>query len=334
MDFPPGVDIFTTPAARPPPGVRPDFNSPVNSASLFYGISSVGMALAIIFVGIKLYVRLYIHRKPGIDDICTVLALILQIAYTAIVDNLFINGGARHQWDMPIAKFLWILSVQNKLGIIQMPTYLMTKLALLLLFYRIFSPKAVYKWAIIVGCVILVLAYIPAMFIFIFAGSRSVLIPTSYGIACINLITDVYIFVLPMMAVNSLHLPLARKIGVGAIFAAGLLACVMSAIALYYRFQIMQGIASIDQTYEFSARTAVLVVEIYVGIMVGCFPVLPSLFRKTSPSTFFSEAFKSLRSRLLSSREASTKSSGSQFHDSYPLSSRDKAVSLDSSHQV
>ncbi|RYO97036.1 hypothetical protein DL765_011334 [Monosporascus sp. GIB2] len=251
------VDIHTTPAAKSPTGVY-DFESPDNSATGFFVVSSVFMVLAAITVTLKLYVRLFVHKKPGLDDLCTVGAFVLQTTYVALLDHLFINGGARHQWDMSVAKFQSVLSQQNRAAIIQMPTYLLAKLALLFLFYRIFAPKMAFKWAIIVGCIVVTCAYLTVMFIFIFASAREVLVPTSSGVACINLISDVYLLVLPMAAINSLHLPLARKIGIGAVFAAGLLACAMSAIAVYYRFNTITGGAAVDMTYTVAPRAIVL----------------------------------------------------------------------------
>ncbi|RYP13122.1 hypothetical protein DL767_010881 [Monosporascus sp. MG133] len=324
------VDINTTPAAQSPTGVY-DFDSPVNSAMIFYVVSSVFMVLAAIVVLLKLYIRLFVHKKPGLDDVCTVGAFILQTTYVALLDHLFANGGARHQWDMSIAKLQSVLSQQSRAAIIQMPTYLLAKLALLFLFHRIFGPKKAFKWAIIVGCIVVTCVYLTVMFIYVFADAQGVLVPTSYGVACINLITDIYLLVLPMAAINSLHLPLARKIGIAAVFAAGLLACAMSALALYYRFNTIAGHGAVDMTYTVAPRAIVLVVEIYVGIMIGCFPVLPSLSRKTHLTKFFSNTFGSLRSWLVSVGASSTSKSGqSRNDDDYPLSSRDKPVSLHS----
>ncbi|KXX77987.1 hypothetical protein MMYC01_205150 [Madurella mycetomatis] len=296
------------------------------------------MALALMCYAIKMYIRIFVHKKVWFDDLFTGLGLVLQVGYTALVINMFMNGGARHQWDMPIGKFQQILSVQNKLGIIQMATYLCVKLGLLLLYYRIFNPKPAFRWAIYAGCFVIVCAYIPSMFLFIFQHDINVLVPTSYGVACINLITDVYLCILPMTAVGSLHLPLAKKIGVSAIFGAGLLACAFSALSLKYRFEILDGTGLIDMTYNFSSRTAVLVVEIYVGIIVSCVPIFPALFRDTIVSKAFSTTFRSLRERLVGSSTSSSSHqlsghnvSNVQLRDYHQLGSRGKASMQSSS---
>jgi hypothetical protein len=89
--------------------------------------------------------------------------------------------------------------------------------------FRIFSPRFAFKWAIITGYVVVTLAYLAMMFVVIFGNTRAILLPASDAIACINLITDVYLLVLPISAASLLNLPLSRKIGVVTVFAAGLL---------------------------------------------------------------------------------------------------------------
>ncbi|KAI1439031.1 hypothetical protein GGR50DRAFT_637118 [Xylaria sp. CBS 124048] len=332
MEIPPGVDVWKVPAAKAPPGFTSDFNNTDSSAPLFIGVSSLFLTIAVICVSLKLYVRFFIHRKPGLDDLCTVFALILQVAYTALVDYMFIQGGARHQWNMPLGLFLWVHKVQTQLAIIQMPTYLFTKLSILFLYYRLFSPKPLFKWIIIAGCAVVTGSYISFLFVFIFGKTISVLVPASHGVACINLITDVFLFVLPMAAIGSLNLPKARKVGAAGIFAAGALACALSALALYYRFQILDGVAAIDMTYTFSSRTTVVVVEIYIGIIVGCLPLFPALLSKTIITKFFSNTFRSLRERLVPSTGASgSKASQAAYLDDHmPLSSYRKTKSSDS----
>lgn len=214
-------DIWSIPAGKAPDGQESDFNSPENSALLFYAISSVFTVIAVVCVFLKLYVRIFVHKQPGMDDLCAIIALGLQISYTAITDNMLIRGGARHQWDMSLGKYQDLMKTQGYLGTIQMATYLFTKIALLVLYFRLFSPKPAFKWSILGGCAVVVCAYIPLMFIFIFIHTIDILIPASYGLACINLITDVYLWILPMAAIGSLKLPTRRKFGVAGLFSAG-----------------------------------------------------------------------------------------------------------------
>ena len=61
------------------------------------------------------------------------------------------------------------------------------------------------------------------MFLFIFLKNDAELVLVNKALGIVNMLTDIYIFVLPLMAISILHMPLKRKIGVGAVFMAGLL---------------------------------------------------------------------------------------------------------------
>jgi hypothetical protein len=56
------------PAMAAPPGWVNDFNSPVNRATLYIGVSSFVVPLAFIFVCLKLYMKFFVLRKPGLED--------------------------------------------------------------------------------------------------------------------------------------------------------------------------------------------------------------------------------------------------------------------------
>lgn len=218
-------DVWTIPAIGAPDGRESDFSSPIRDtwAPLFYGVTTVFMALAIACVLLKLYIRLYIHKQPGLDDLCIALALVFQVAWTAVSDNILTRGAARHEWDMSLGQFIHMMKVESDLNIIQMPTYMFAKLALLLLYYRLFSAKIVFRWAVLVGCAVVICIYLPLMFIFIFVKDFDATVTASYGLGCLNLLTDVYLWLLPLAAISSLHLPWDRKVGVAGLFSAGAL---------------------------------------------------------------------------------------------------------------
>lgn len=221
----PSEDVWTTPAIEAPDGQTSDFNSPIRQtwAPLFFSVTSVFMALAIVCVLLKLYIRLYIHKQPGLDDLCIAFALVFQVVWTAVSDDILTHGAARHEWDMSQGHFTRVMKIENALNIIQMPTYMFTKLALLLLYYRLFSAKIIFMRAVLAGCAVVVCVYLAFMLIFILVKDFDAAASASYGLGCINLFTDVYLWLLPLAAISSLHLPWDRKIGVAGLFSAGAL---------------------------------------------------------------------------------------------------------------
>ena len=113
------------------------------------------------------------------------------------------------------------------MAIVQQPTSLFTKLALLGMYYRLFSPKREIKYAIVFGMVVCFIIYTIVMFVWIFieeftdvAGAVNKI---NKAQAFLNLGTDIYIFVIPLVAVSGLQMSRAQKIGVTAVFMTGAL---------------------------------------------------------------------------------------------------------------
>ena len=102
------------------------------------------------------------------------------------------------------------------------PSIGLTKLALLLLYYRLFSPDPIVKFAILAGIVFICVCYTTLMFLFIFLSTDKTT-KVNKTMAIINILTDTYILVLPIYSVLKLYLPRRRKIGLALIFATGAL---------------------------------------------------------------------------------------------------------------
>ena len=116
------------------------------------------------------------------------------------------------------------------------PTIFFTKLSLLLLYLRIFSPDQKARYAIYFGIIANLIFY---MVTTIFFGvwciprpeqtwlessqtprcQQSVIMDYPQGI--FGVISDLYIFVLPMPNIVKLNLPYRKKVGIAAIFAVG-----------------------------------------------------------------------------------------------------------------
>jgi len=60
--------ILDSPAARPPPGVTPNFEHPINHKEIAYGMLAFYLILVNISVGIRLYTKWKIMRKVVMED--------------------------------------------------------------------------------------------------------------------------------------------------------------------------------------------------------------------------------------------------------------------------
>ncbi|KAK5637190.1 hypothetical protein RRF57_012902 [Xylaria bambusicola] len=226
FDLPPGTNPDTYPASRDPSGTPSNFNSPVNSAQLFYIVGPISLVLTTLAVFLKFYIRSFVHKQVGIDDWLSLIALILQYVQVGWVIDEMRHGAVRHMWDMSWTKFLHVLKFQDVNGAIQAFAFMIAKLSIVFLFYRLFSPKTFYKWAIVICGIIVGVGYAVLGILslsFPLEDGPTILFRVSQAIGVQGLVTDVYLAVLPIAAVLSLNLPRRKKIGVAAIFGAGLL---------------------------------------------------------------------------------------------------------------
>ena len=91
-----------------------------------------------------------------------------------------------------------------------------------------------------------------------------------------NFVLDLLIFVLPIYAIFRLRMTLKRKLGICAVFAIGLLACVSSLLRLIYSVVI---VGTADLTYYEVGLCWTSALETISAILVACFPVMPRLYR-------------------------------------------------------
>lgn len=91
------------------------------------------------------------------------------------------------------------------------------KLSLLLLYFRLFSVSLGLRYSIIFGIGFMSLFYTIVMFLFIFLDDTKFL-SLSYAVGSVNIVTDFYILILPMVPVSRMQLSKNKKTGVQCIF--------------------------------------------------------------------------------------------------------------------
>ena len=114
--------------------------------------------------------------------------------------------------------------MQYSIGATKMdpPTYFFTKLSLLLLYFRLFSPDKIFKYLIMTGIAVCFIAYTTGMFCYIFLN-QWLLLKVNDAIGAFNVFSDIYILCIPLTAISRLRLPRGKKIGVMVIFLSGIL---------------------------------------------------------------------------------------------------------------
>ncbi|KAF7947621.1 hypothetical protein EAE96_008703 [Botrytis aclada] len=113
----------------------------------------------------------------------------------------------------------------------------------------------------------------------IFMPRFAILKRITFPVTGIALAIDIYLFILPLVAVSNLRIPTKRKIWVMIGFGVGLSACICAALSFVYRYIDHW---SADTTWTSLPVIVLTSVELFCGIIIACFPSLLLLFRTYS----------------------------------------------------
>ncbi|KAI4179877.1 MAG: hypothetical protein L6R41_007584 [Letrouitia leprolyta] len=224
------------------------------------------------------------NLPPGMDPLKKPIALPPS---PDIIPNL-VNPQSRAPTAIGVIVLFTIFMFLFEITFIQAfygPTILFTKLCLFILYYRLFSPSDVMRYLIYFGVAFNVVFYFIYIFLYAFlckskAQTCAMQLKTlGLVTTAINIVDDFYILSIPLAAISSLQLPPKKKVGLLAIFFTGFLACLCSIISLYYRVVLVR---EKDDVWNAVPVTVLGIVESNIGIICGCLPTLPALFRRSN----------------------------------------------------
>jgi hypothetical protein len=228
------------------------------------------------------------------------------------------EGMGLHADTLPVSNLVMIAKFLVVAEILYVFNLVWTKIAILLMYYRIFHFPYFKRWAYIIGTfVILWVITITFCFIFICVPVKKLWYPSLPG-HCINqvgtwianaastIMTDLVILVLPMPQVWKLQLRLSEKLALTLAFSLGFLYVlphrdVINAdrysvvFASAYRFTVLFSYTSADSSYTLAPTVGWTAIEMSAGIVSACLPALrPALqaitrllgFRGAMPALF------------------------------------------------
>ncbi|KAF7502304.1 hypothetical protein GJ744_006147 [Endocarpon pusillum] len=223
-----------------------------------------------------------------------------------------VSQGAigKHQWNVKLGQMITDnYAIQAFLTMVLVnPILLLAKLSFFLLYLDLFRPMRWLRICSYLGAAFTILLYTSCTVAQIVVASprpseswteHYFINPLSLKgvqvgvpLSALGLVLDLYIFVLPISVVFKLQIPMARKLGVALVFMTGLLACIASALSLYYRVLL-------TRTDDFQWVLAPIILagllEINVGVICACMPSMHHTLRHHLPP------FNALKSRLSSS---------------------------------
>ncbi|PYI06609.1 hypothetical protein BO78DRAFT_368572 [Aspergillus sclerotiicarbonarius CBS 121057] len=246
------------------------------------------------FVAMRLYSKLHITKAPGWDDWTCCLAWFGLIGYVVLAFEADKYGRGVHQWEVDASDLREFSKLTNASQILYGPLIFLTKLSIFLLYVRVFAPSAKCNpfWFIQLLIGLNFLFYLADIIVKICECTPQARIwdKTVPGhcidlnvpilvTSIVNVISDIMMLLMPIRCVWRLQIPVRKKLGISAIFAAGIFGCIAS---------IMRLVVSIgkrdtpDKTYDWFPGCLWTSAEITSGIVASSLPALPTFYRHTS----------------------------------------------------
>ncbi|QSZ35268.1 hypothetical protein DSL72_008137 [Monilinia vaccinii-corymbosi] len=225
-------------------------------------------------------------------DACVV-AWLGSLVYSGVTLSLNQHGAGIHQWNVPVTEMKMFGELNYVAQILFGPQVFTTKLAILLHLSRVFGVNIKMLWTVRALIFLMAVYYIPATAVKIFicwpvasfwdplANEGTCLDEFSilFADCIISVVSDFTILLLPIPVIWGLQTRTMRKIGISAIFGAGILACSASVMRLYETIHLSR---TQDTTYDLLPILLWSIVEIDIGIVCGCLPIVPSFIKKFS----------------------------------------------------
>ncbi|KAI0186725.1 hypothetical protein F4808DRAFT_447285 [Astrocystis sublimbata] len=253
-------------------------------------VTSVFLLFAIIAVCMRLYSRKIQKKALWLDDYFIIASLTFTTATVGVGYALVFNGGVGlHMVDASLKQIQISLKLFVPAPLLWALSTSFLKLSILFFYISIFTiPNIrIAVYAVIGLTSALIVAVIFESFLlcrpFVFTWDKSIeggvcgdSTKAYLAIAITNLIVDVSLVFIPMPVLWALQLPIRKKIIISAILGFGLVICTLTAV----RIKSVLDLASGDFTYHVVPDLIFGALEIELGIVNACLPILGPLITK------------------------------------------------------
>lgn len=283
------------PYITPPPGVTSNYIDPPSLAYKTRFTIGLSIGFVTFFFLARLWARLGIKKTWTTEDWIVLTAWLSAITYNAVVAVTMLSmHGGEHVWDITHEQAREALYWFDIASVIYGIAICMTKVSVLWLYRRVFSPV---KWStfdkIIVGMIALMVSFYFATDVakIMECTPRSRIWDKTVPGTCINeavllntsgffnTITDFIILIMPIHSAMKLQLSRVRKALIIAVFTFGLCAPVFSTIGLVVRFKIS---GNSDVTWNQPEILLWGIAEVTSGFLIVCFPEMSFLINRRS----------------------------------------------------
>ncbi|KAF3034055.1 hypothetical protein E8E12_002832 [Didymella heteroderae] len=206
-------------------------------------------------------------------------------------------GAGVHQWQITLGQLFNQLYWANVAQIIYCPLSFVVKMAILMQYLRLFAPSrsgSKFMWYGAWGTIVatfVVYTFFTFWTMFYCKPRRMIWDKLTPGGKCydvndiilsqgaFNMASDVVILFLPTLSLWQLNVPLARKMFITLLFATGLIACIASAMRIWFTLAISAPIAEADVSWNGLFIGIWTTLEVSLVFVVACTLCLPKLIQ-------------------------------------------------------
>ncbi|KAL8873666.1 MAG: hypothetical protein Q9174_000896 [Haloplaca sp. 1 TL-2023] len=291
----PGANV---PLASPPPGVTPNFVNPASNSFREVIAAAICIAIMLILTTIRVYAMVNIGRTAKYADLTFLLGAAWAVAYQGLIIGLLSTGlFGTHVWDLTIGDlentpFLLVLITESLYG----PFIWTIKLSMFLMYLHMFGTPinkhfrelcwggiavtGVFYFLSLVINLVLCSPRGGESYVMAFSAqrcARSKYLAVMTGV--FNVISDLYLLLLPVRVVLGIHLALKMRLRLLAVFMTGIVQVLPHSFILFY---------SADEILVRWSRPPVFLtvystIEMTCGIFVLSAPALRVVFGVVVP---------------------------------------------------
>ncbi|KAH8788391.1 hypothetical protein F5883DRAFT_531921 [Diaporthe sp. PMI_573] len=284
------------PAAPCPAGETCNLVDPPNQMPQNIALYTTLLTAVTLLLVMRVYTRIRISKvKLGLEDYFCIASYVLNFGFTGLMFKAYSLGVGRHIWNEPAEWVFEAIKFQTIAGWVYIILSLSIKLTFFFYYRRIFSPRTKKRFLIDAGIIFSTLFSIGLFFGGIFncnpigkiwnprlPGRCLTVGPLAFLTGALNVVTDIYILILPIPFLWSLNMQYSRKIRIYAIFAIGIFVCAASIVRLAMTQYLR---VNPDLTWNFNTVAIFTALEVNLGIICSCLMVLPAFVDRHLPTT-------------------------------------------------
>ncbi|KAE8354725.1 hypothetical protein BDV28DRAFT_130396 [Aspergillus coremiiformis] len=281
------------PLIPPPPGVTSRLGHPEDIRhSLNLATQIVCLSIVPIVVILRMVISGYIRKRLELADYTCAVGCILFIGFCVNMLVLNAHGGGYHAWDVPQSESTPFRKTAYAITIIYIPMVFSIRSSMLTYMLRLFSPDPRKALAIRISLIVLLLYYVPILFIKIFLctpissywdgalGHRTCMDQDRIYMAdsLISIASDLWILILPVSMLWSLQMSRMEKMRVIGLLGAGGIATAFSVRRLVI---VIDEAKATDPTLHWTEAMLTANAEAAIGLFCSCLPVVSPYFLDT-----------------------------------------------------